>query len=100
MTAIDHLTKLFPSARTEYDSLCEYAHPNLFGGYGSYVRSEDKHESHFGLNPLDLPMEPWGQGALHAALIMADAVDLCLCSFHPQFVSMAEAHAPHALIEF
>lgn len=100
LTAMDHLDKRFPGFRAEYDRLCEYAHPNLSGGYGTYVRTEgDKLESHFGSNPQDLRMEPWGQGALRAALSVADAVDRSLCEFHPQFVSMAEAHVPNTLVE-
>lgn len=100
LTALDHLEKRFPGFRAEYDRLCEYAHPNLGGGYGTYVRSEgDKLESHFGSNPKNLPMEPWGQGALRAVLSVADAVDRSLCAFHPQFVSMAEEYAPNAPID-
>jgi hypothetical protein len=40
LTAIDHMGKEFKGLRGEYDHLCEYAHPNLKGGFGSYVRQE------------------------------------------------------------
>jgi hypothetical protein len=95
LTALDHLNKQFPGIRAEYDRLCEYAHPNLCGGYGTYTKSRgDKLEIHFGCNPQNLPMEPWGQGALQAALRVADFVDYSLCSFHHKFVSMVAAQHP------
>lgn len=99
LTALDHLNKMFPGCRGEYDRLCEYAHPNLSGGYGTYVRSQgDRLELHFGNNPQALDMETWGQGSLCLVLIVANQVDHLLCSFHPQFVSMAEAHAQNTLL--
>jgi hypothetical protein len=98
LTALDHLNKQYPGFRDEYDRLCEYAHPNLAGGYGLYVRTEGARlESSFGNNPWCLDMEPWGQGALRLILIVANEVDRLLCLIHPQFVSMAEAHAPDTL---
>ncbi len=96
LTAIDHLNREFPGSRSEYDRLCEYAHPNLAGGYGTYARTEgDRLETHFGHNPRGLEMGPWGQVELHIALIVASEIDHRLSLFHPQFVSMAEQHAPN-----
>lgn len=93
LTAIDHLNRKFPGSRSEYDRLCEYAHPNLAGGFGTYVRSEgDQLESHFGDNPQGLDMGPWGQEELHVAMMVADEIDHQLCLFHPKFVSMTEHH--------
>lgn len=35
--------------RTHYEILCEYAHPNYSGTFGSYTKPDDpKHEVHFG----------------------------------------------------
>ena len=96
LTAIDHLDKQFPGFRSEYDRLCEYAHPNLAGGYGTYVRGEGDHfASHFGNNPQGLVMGPWGQMELYIAMAAANEIDHQLCLFHPQFVSMAEQHVPN-----
>lgn len=98
LTAIDHLDKKFPGFRSEYDRLCEYAHPNLGGGYGTYVRREgDRFESYFGNNPQGLEMGPWGKIELSIALTVANEIDHQLCLFHPQLVSMAEQHVPYSL---
>jgi hypothetical protein len=40
LTAIDHMDKEFKMLRAEYDHLCEYAHPNMKGGFGAYARQE------------------------------------------------------------
>ena len=94
LTAIDHLDRKFPGFRSEYDRLCEYAHPNLAGGYGAYVRSEGEQlESYFGDNPHSLEMGPWGQVELQLALMVANEFDNQLCLFRPQFSSMVEQHA-------
>ena len=80
--------------------MCEYAHPNLSGGYGTYVRTEgDQLESNFGNNPQGLDMEPWGQGALRLIFIVANEIDRRLCLFYPQFVSIAEKHAPNSPLD-
>lgn len=89
LTAIGHLDKQFPGFRSEYDRLCEYAHPNLGGGYGTYVRSEgDEMQCYFGSNPRGLVMGPWGQVELQRALMVATEIDNQLCLFHPRFVAM------------
>ncbi|MFZ3016959.1 MAG: hypothetical protein WA056_00720 [Gallionella sp.] len=89
LTAIDHLDKQFPGFRSEYDRLCEYAHPNLGGGFGTYVRSEgNEMQSHFGDNPCGLAMGPWGKTELQIALMVATEIDNQLCLFHPRFVAM------------
>lgn len=94
LTAIDHLDKQFPGFRAEYDRLCEYAHPNLGGGYGTYVRSEgDDMRLHFGSNPNRLDMGPWGQGELQMALMATTEIDKQLGLFQPQFVAMINKDA-------
>lgn len=99
LTALDHLNKEFGGFRDEYDRLCEYTHPNLSGGYGTYVRPEgDQLKAYFGSNPQRLSMETWGQGSLRLVLIAANEIDRQLCLFHPQFVSMVEEHAPNTLL--
>lgn len=96
LTAIDHIDKEFQGCRSEYDHLCEYAHPNLKGGYGTYVRLEgDKLESHFGMNPLEFEMGLFGLGSLRLILVMGAEVNNRLCAFHPKFVAMAEKYAPN-----
>jgi hypothetical protein len=89
MTAIDHLDKQFPGSRSEYERLCEYAHPNLGGGYGTYARSEgDEMEVHFGSNPQRLPMGSWGKSELQCVLMVATEIDNLLRVFNPRFVAM------------
>ena len=89
LTAIDHLDKQFTGFRSEYYRLCEYAHPNLGGGYGTYVRSEgDDMQSHFGSNPNGLNMGPWGQIELQRGLLVAKEINNLLRLFHPRFVAM------------
>lgn len=96
LTAIDHMDKVFRGSRAEYDHLCEYAHPNLKGGFGTYVRQEEqKLESHFGTNPQGLEMGTWGLGSLHSILIIGAEINNRLCTFQPEFVAMAEKHAPN-----
>lgn len=94
LTAIDHLDKQFPGFRSEYDRLCEYAHPNLGGGYGTYVRREgNEMQSHFGNNPNALEMGPWGQVELQMALMVATELDKQLRLFHPRLVAMITENA-------
>ncbi len=95
LTAIDHMTKEFSGAREEYDHLCEYAHPNMWGGC-TYARQEgEKLESHFGRNPQRLDMSTWGLGSLQLILLLAAEMNNRLCIFHQEFVAMAEKHAPN-----
>lgn len=96
LTAIDHMDKEFTGSRSEYDHLCEYAHPNLKGGFGTYVyQSLPSLGSKFGLNPQALEMRTWGLGSLNIILIIASKVYGRLDSLHPKFVSMAMEHAPN-----
>jgi len=84
LTAIDHLEKQFPGFRSEYERLCEYAHPGLAGGYGMYVRTEgEKLRSYFGQNPLGLEMDHWGRTELLCAMLanrMGSGLAFCLYS--------------------
>ncbi len=55
LTAIDHVDRIFKGTRSEYDHLCEYAHPNMKGGFGAYARlDETTLETDFGNNPMGL----------------------------------------------
>lgn len=95
LTAIDHMDKEFKVLRGEYDHLCEYAHPNLKGGFGSYVRQEGEElEVHFGTNPLGLDMATWGLVPLRIILIIGVEINNRLCGFYPNFVALAEKYAP------
>ncbi len=95
LTAIDHMNKEFEGARSEFDRLCEYAHPNLYGGYGTYVRTnETTLETDFGNNPMNIEMGPWGLVSLHLILLIAAEVKNRLNAFVPQFTDMVNKHAP------
>jgi hypothetical protein len=96
LTAIDHMNKEFAGSREEYDRLCEYAHPNMWGGCGTYVRQEGTNlESYFGINPQGLDMSTWGLVSLHLILLIAAEINNRFCTFHPEFVLMAEKYAPN-----
>lgn len=98
LTAIDHMDREFKGFRLrgEYDHLCEYAHPNMHGGFGSYVRQEEgvKLEAHFGINPQGLDMATWGLIPLHIILVIGAEINNRLCGFHSNFVAMAEKYVP------
>ena len=96
LTAIDHTDNEFRGFRKEYDRLCEYAHPNLGGGFGTYARQEgERFEVYFGTNPQGLSMGSWGLGSLHLVLTIATEINRRLCHFHADFVAMAEKHVPN-----
>jgi hypothetical protein len=96
LTAIDHMDKEMKGCREEYDHLCEYAHPNLKGGFGTYVQQQgNKLETNFGINPQGLDMGTWGLGSLRVILVVATEINNRLCAFHPEFVAMANKHAPN-----
>lgn len=96
LTAIDHMNKEFETIREMYDHLCEYAHPNLMGGFGAYAKQADHGlETHFGNNPLKLQMDTWGLSFLHCILMVGSEINNRLCTFHPEFVVMAERYAPN-----
>jgi hypothetical protein len=95
LTAIGHMDKEFKGFKGEYDHLCEYAHPNMKGGFGSYVRQGGTElEIHFGTNPQGLDMATWGLEPLCRILKIGAEINNCLCGFHPKFVAMAEKCAP------
>lgn len=90
LTAIDHLEKQFPGFRSEYERLCEYAHPGLAGGYGMYVRTEGiKFKTYFGQNPLGLEMDSWGRAELHAALMVAVTFNESLSMIRPRIEALS-----------
>jgi hypothetical protein len=95
LTAIDHMDREFKLLRAEYDHLCEYAHPNLKGGFGSYVRQVGVElETHFGNNPLGLDMATWGLVPLHVILRIGVEINNRFREFYPQFVALAERCEP------
>ena len=95
LTAIDHMDKEFKMLRGEYDHLCEYAHPNLKGGFGAYARQEaEELEVNFGSNPLDLDMATWGLVPLHIILVIAAEINNRLSNFYSNFVALAEKYSP------
>lgn len=61
LTAIKHFNKEFPGVEAEYFHLCEYAHPNMKGGIGTYTRIElATYDVEFGINPQALDMGTFG----------------------------------------
>ena len=94
LTAIDHLDKEFKIFREVYDHLSEYAHPNLKGGFGSYVEQKELLETNFGINPAGLEMQNWGLGELHLVLLIALEIHNRFFAFHPSFHKMANQYAP------
>lgn len=90
LTAVDHLDKQFPGFREEYERLCEYAHPGLSGGYGTYcIREGDDMQYRFGENPAGLEMGPWGQIELHRSLLVAGALEGFLEQMRPRLVAVS-----------
>jgi hypothetical protein len=101
LTAIDHMDREFKVVRGEYDHLCEYAHPNMKGGFGSYVRQEGKElEAHFGINPQGLDMATWGLIPLRIILVIGVEINNRLSSFHSNFVALAEKYGSVANLLF
>lgn len=69
LTAIGHVEKEFPGFKGEYEHLCEYAHPNMKGCLGTYVKiGIPEYNVTFGSNPSQLPIVAFGLGALDIAL--------------------------------
>jgi hypothetical protein len=94
ITAIDHLEKRLPGFRSEYERLCEYAHPGLAGGYGMYVRTEgEKLRSFFGQNPLGLEMDHWGRTELRCSMLVAVTFNDFLSEVRPRIQALVEQHA-------
>jgi hypothetical protein len=94
----DHMDKEFKELRGEYDHLCEYAHPNLKGGFGSYVCQEGEElEAHFGTNPLGVDMATWGLVPWRIILVIGVEINTRLSGFHPKFVALAEKYSPDHL---
>ncbi len=87
LTAIGHLDKAFAGFKSEYELLCEFAHPGLAGNYGAYARREgDEMHYRFGINPNEMEMGPWGQGELVRSLMVVVEIDQFLKALHPRFV--------------
>lgn len=96
LTTIDHMDKEFTGCRSEYDHLCEYAHPNLKGGFGTYVDQKiPTFEIQFGLNPQALTMDTWGLGSLEIILLVASEIHNRLDDLQPKFISMVKKYAPN-----
>jgi hypothetical protein len=75
LTSIKHLNKEFYGAEREYFHLCEYAHPNMKGGMGTYAKiTISEYEVSFGTNPQDLRMGPFGLGDLDIILAIAKEI--------------------------
>ncbi len=95
LDAIDFMDKEFQGARSEYDHLCEYAHPNLKGGFGAYARMDERTlVTNFGTNPMGLEMGTWGLESLDLILMIGVNVNNLLNAFRSEFATMVNKHAP------
>ena len=94
------MNKEFAGSREEYDRLCEYAHPNMWGCCGTYALQEGENlEAHFGINPKGLNMSTWGLGSLYLILLIAAEINNRLYTLRPEFVLMMEKYAPNEPLE-
>lgn len=96
LTAIGHVEKEFPGFKGEYEHLCEYAHPNMKGGLGAYVKIEiPEYSVTFGRNPSQLPIEAFGLGALDIALELALIIFDRQQSIEEELHQAIATYAPH-----
>jgi len=95
LTAIDHINKVFTGVRSEYDHLCEYAHPNMKGGFGTYTKIDIPILSvEFGQNPQKIPIVAFGLGALEIILRIAIDLHKELLQVENAFSIFVYHHAP------
>ena len=95
LTAIDHIDKKYDCIRSEYDHLCEYAHPNMKGGFGTYTKIDIPSMSvEFGQNPQKIPIVAFGLGALEIILIVAIDVHKELLQVEDTFSKLIYDLAP------
>jgi hypothetical protein len=72
LTAIDHIDKKYDFIKSEYDHLCEYVHPNMKGGFGTYTKIDiPSGRVEFGQNPQKIPIVAFGLGDLLISLTVA-----------------------------
>lgn len=95
LTLIQHLDKEFKGFSAAYAHLCEYAHPNMKSGFGSFADlKRDSLELKLGMNPKNLPMGVWGLGLLSFILQVGFEINNRLCVLQPKFEIMLEKHTP------
>ena len=93
LTAIDHMDKEISGAREQYEHLCEYAHPNMKGGFGTYLCTEPgSFISAFGKNPQGLDMSTWGLTSLWGILEIGVLLNNRLSAYYPEFVAMIDSY--------
>ncbi len=94
LTSIKHLDKEFQFIEREYFHLCEYAHPNMKGGMGTYSKITLKDYSvMFGTNPQDLEMDPFGLGDLSLILSIAKILHERLRAVEGELFEVVRANA-------
>lgn len=47
MNSIDEITKIVPEFRRDYERLCEFTHPNLFGMFNLYAKADKQYNADF-----------------------------------------------------
>jgi hypothetical protein len=89
LTTMKALDKEFNGANGEYDHLCEYAHPNLKGGFGTYVNQDiSSFKIDLGFNPQNLEMGTFGLGGLHLILLVGGIVHDRVSDHRQNFLEM------------
>ena len=77
LNQIDDMKKVYPAARDDYDFLCEFAHPNAFGGYLWFAKDDRQSDvvrfSAIGPNPEETLF--WSIQGAHLLKHFADALD-------------------------
>lgn len=93
LTAIDHLDKAYKGVRNDYDFLCEIAHPNVAGtGMSYFTHDFGTDHSQVGMNPDELPSEPFGLGSLNILLDITFEIITFLNEIEPKFYELIDDH--------
>lgn len=100
LTALDHMDKAYPKTRSEYDVLCEIAHPNLYGGAAAYSKFDKQTFSiKLGNNPDGLPLSAFGLGQLRIYLEIALQLYSDWESIRTEYVDLINNLAPGRYID-
>ena len=100
LTAVDHVETEFTGFRGEYDHLCEYAHPNMKGCLAAYSNIQlPAYHVDFGKNPQQLPLEPFGLGALDIWLEMAVGIQERFATAHESLQKVVKENANTVFVD-
>ena len=94
LTQIDHMKKVYKDARSDYDHLCEYAHPNVFGGFLWYAR-HDRETDTVTLSNAGPPNETlfWSLQGAHLLLYFGYALERMQNDLIPTLTALGEKEA-------